>query len=108
MVFVFSTVAADSSIAIRFLDGVLHLRDFRDVLATNISDLRQLLGILIHQIQRLDHFERVVGLLLGVLLRNLLRDLLRDFLSEPERVLVAELRRCFVDLWSHRTGSATM
>ena len=69
-VFVFSTVSADSSIAIlyfrgrlrvlgqiRFLDGVLHLRD---VLATSISDLRgQLLGKLIHQIQRLDHFERV-------------------------------------------------
>ena len=44
---------------IRFLDGVLHLRD---VLATSISDLRgQLLGKLIHHIQRLDHFERVVG-----------------------------------------------
>ena len=94
---------------IRFVDGVLHLRDFRDVLATSMSDLRsQLLGILIHQIQRLDHFERVVGLLLGVLLRSLLRDLLRDFLLVPERVLVAKLRRCFVDLRSQRTGSATM
>ena len=63
---------------IRILDGVLHLRDSCDALATSISDLRgQLLGLLIHQIQRLDHFERVVGLLLGVLLRNLLRDFLR-------------------------------
>ena len=72
----------------------------------------QLLGILIHQIQRLDHFERVVGVLLGVLLRNPLRDLLRDFLYDlllvPERVLVAKLRQSFVDLWSQRTGSVTM
>ena len=52
VVLIFSTISADSSIAIlyflkklrvleqiRFVDGVLHLRDFRDVLATS-SDLR--------------------------------------------------------------------
>ena len=66
-------------------------------MATSIRDLRgQLLGVLIHQIQRLDHFERVVGLLLGVLLRNLLRDLLRDFLLVPERVLVDKHRKSLV------------
>ena len=122
VVFGFSTVSADSSIAIlyllkrsrllgqiRVLDGVLHHHDFRDVLATSISYQRgQLLGTLTHQIQRLDHFERVDGLLLGVLLRNLLRDLLRDILLVPERVPVAKLRRCFVDLRSQRTSSATM
>ena len=48
---------------IKFLDGVVHLHDISDDLAT--SDLAvtqdQLLDILSHQIQRLDHFERVVA-----------------------------------------------
>ena len=78
---------------IQFLDGVIHLHDFRDVSATSISDLTvtqdQLLDALLHRIQRRDHFERVVKVLLGVLLRNLLRDflwdLLWDFLLVPER-----------------------
>ena len=90
---------------IQFLDSVLHLHDISDDLATCIGALAvtqdQLLDILIHQIQRLDHFERVIGVLLGILLRNLFRDLLRDFLWDfllvPERVLVAKLRRSFVD-----------
>ena len=67
---------------IQLHDGVIHLHDFREVLATSISDLRgQLLGILIHQIQRLDHFERV---------------------------LVARHRQSFINLRFQRTSSATM
>ena len=50
---------------ILFLDGVIHLHDVRDDLAASISDFAvtqdQLLDILLHQIQRRDHFERVVG-----------------------------------------------
>ena len=69
---------------IQFLDGVIHLQDFRDISTISISDLTvtqdQLLDALLHRIQRRDHFERVVKVLLGVLLRNLLRDFLRDFL----------------------------
>ena len=70
---------------IQFLDGVVHLHDVRDDLAASISDLAvtqgQPLDTLLHQVQRRDHFERVVGMLLGVLLR----DLLRDFRLVPER-----------------------
>ena len=69
---------------IQFLDGVIHLHDFRDVSTTSISDFTvtqdQLLHALLHRIQRRDHFERAVKGLLEVLLRNLLRDFLRDFL----------------------------
>ena len=65
---------------IQFFYGVLHLHYVRDDLATCISDLAvtqdQLLDLLIRQIQSLDHFERVVGVLLAVLLRDLLRDFL--------------------------------
>ena len=70
---------------IQFLDGVIHLHDVKDDLAASISDLAvtqgQPLDTLLHQVQRRDHFERVVGMLLGVLLRNLLR----DFRLVPER-----------------------
>ena len=66
---------------------------FRDVSATSVSDFTvtqdQLLDALLHRIQRRDHFERAVKVLLGVLLRNLLRDFLRDFLWDL--LLVPEL-----------------
>ena len=125
VVFAFSIVSADSSIEILcFLEDFVFLGKSNSSMvsftftisarcsATSNSDPRgQLLDKLILQIQRLDHFDRVVGVLLGVLLRSLLRDLLRDFLWDfllvTERVLVAKLRRCFVDLRSQRTGSAT-
>ena len=58
--------------------------------------------ILIHQILRRDHFERVVL----AASRDLLRDFLWDVLLVPERVLVAKHRQSFVDLRFQRTGSA--
>ena len=65
----------------QFLNGVIHLHDVRDDLAASISDLAvtqdQHLDTPLHQIQRRDHFEPVVGMLLGVLLR--------DFRLVPER-----------------------
>ena len=83
---------------IQFLDGVIHLHDVSDDLASVTSQSPKTnfliscsikFNVLIFVSGVSDHFEHVVGVLLGVLLRNLFVDLLRDFLWDfllvPER-----------------------